>query len=184
MNETYHKISKNDKSVGFTLIELLVVFSIIAVLSTTGIAAFVNYSRHQALTTGTAEMATVFQQARSRALSQVKPQAPTSTCAGTLDGYKVGLCKLSNGLDCLQSEREKDYALYAICGGVLSSPALDSRTLPKNILITSAPVTAFTFRVISGIVEGGSPSGTSIVITGYGRTKTLKLYANGKIEVQ
>ena len=44
---------------GFTLIEMVVAFSILAVLSTIGIAAFVNYSRSQAMQQATNDLSTV-----------------------------------------------------------------------------------------------------------------------------
>src|SRR3990167_1262351 len=95
---------KNKK--GFTLIELLVAFVVIAVLSTIGIASFVSYSRSQALTQATNDLATTLTVARSRAQAQVKPS--TGVCQNSpLLRYDVRLCGI--GTNFCVNTNEKGY---------------------------------------------------------------------------
>src|SRR3989344_5909912 len=98
---------------GFTLIEVVIAFSIMAIISLVGIAAFISYNRAQVLNTAASDVVGIFNLAKARSSSQVKP----ASCVGSLDSYKVGLCKLSP-TDCLPSESDKDYAVYAVCGGI------------------------------------------------------------------
>ena len=70
---------------GFTLIELMVVFSILAVLSTIGVAAFVSFSRTQTLNAAASDIKSMLNLAKSRAYSQVKPSV-TPCNTSQLDG--------------------------------------------------------------------------------------------------
>ena len=65
---------------GFTLLELIVVFSIIAILSTIGLASFVNYSKAQILQGSANDIISTLNTAKSKAASQIKP----NTCLGFL----------------------------------------------------------------------------------------------------
>lgn len=92
--------SKTHSSSGFTLIEVIVSFSVIAILSTLGIAAFLLYSTDQQFKNTYLEFANNVSSARSRSISQVKPTG----CIDTLLGYKIYI-KSAN-----------QYEIYAICG--------------------------------------------------------------------
>src|SRR5438552_2940773 len=73
---------------GFTLVELIIVLAVLGILSASGLAAFVDYSRKSAIAAATSDVAITLQTAKSRAQSQVKPV--TGSCVSqTLDGYKV-----------------------------------------------------------------------------------------------
>lgn len=162
---------------GFTLIELIVAFSIMAIISLVGIAAFLSYNRAQMLTTATSDMAGIFNLAKARSSSQVK----LASCTGSLDGYKVGLCKLSP-TDCLPPESDKDYSVYAVCSGTTVSPAIVSKKLPGNISLASGGPTVFLFRVLTGGVDfsGGNPG--NITINGFsGSQKIIQVFSNGRI---
>ncbi len=78
------------KSAGFTFIELIVVFSVIAILSSVGIASFVSYSRTQQLNSSSSELVTLINLAKSRSASQIKPNN-IGICSNnaTLEGYEV-----------------------------------------------------------------------------------------------
>ena len=59
------------KSEGFTLLELIVVFSIIAILSTIGVASYTSYARQQLLQGAVNDLSAVLNTAKSKASSQV-----------------------------------------------------------------------------------------------------------------
>lgn len=159
---------------GFTIIELIVVFSILVILSTLGIVAFVNYSRIQALNAAASDVVTMLQTAKSRAQSQVKPDS--GVCASSpLDSYKVTI-----------SPANQMYKLETICGGNTLSPPIETKTLPQNIVFANPTAeTPFTFKLLTGGVEGALPTGTSITINGYnGQIKTITVYSDGRVVAQ
>src|SRR3989344_3552757 len=136
---------------GFTLIEVVIAFSIMAIISLVGIAAFLSYNRAQVLNTAASDVVGILNLAKARSSSQVK----LASCEGSLDSYKVGLCKLSS-VDCLSPESDpdpekaKDIAVYAVCGGTTVSPAVVSKKLPQGISFSSGGPTVFLFRVLTG----------------------------------
>lgn len=149
---------------GFTFIELIVVFSIVAILSTIGIASFLDYSRSQSLQGATNDLTTVLQLARSRSLSQVKP----AQCVNEeLKGFKVSL-----------SFSDQSYQLDAICSA--GSYKILQNFLPQNISFDNIKTTStsFFFPVITGGVTG---QGT-VVITGYNIEKTIIVSSTGGIQ--
>lgn len=143
------------KALGFTLIELSVVISILSILTTLGIASFVNYSRSQALQTAVSDLTTSLNLAKSRALSQVKPE---QCSAQSLDGYKI-----------VVSSNSGSYDLDAVCAG--NTYKIQTTVFDKNISVSSEGTTStsFFFPVISGPVTGFG----SIVLTGFGKSKTI-----------
>ncbi len=164
----------------FTLIELLWSVAVGAILSTIGVAAFLDYSRSQTLVTATTDIASMLQVARSRAQSQVKPTVGACVSA-PLDGYKVLICGLAGSV-C--SPGNADYELVAVCGGTNVFPAVSSKTLPAkpNISFNQSGTTIreVLFRVLSGGVDG---SGT-IKIEGYNNTcKVISIDSVSKITV-
>lgn len=158
------------KSAGFTLIELMVVLSITAVLGTAGIAGFVTYNQIQSLQSAANEVASTLNVARSRALSQVKLGASCTAGSQILEGYSVDI-----------SVSEKSYTLNSRCSAV--SSVLEKKTLPENITFKNPPdtsPTSFFFPVLlSGVQSPGQ-----IVVSGFGREKTIKINSLGGIVVQ
>lgn len=152
---------------GFTLIELIVVFSILVILSTLGIAAFVNNSRVQALDAALNDVIVMLQTAKSRAQSQVK--SSSGVCASSaLDGYRVTF-----------SPSDQAYRLEVVCGGNILSPPVETKGLPQNISFSSPTTeTSLVFNILTGRVEGYDGS---ITITGYGKEKTVTVYSDGRI---
>ncbi len=151
------------KYAGFTLIELIVVISVTAVLSIIGIAAFVTYSRTQALTTSVLDIVTMLQVAKSRAQSQVKPDA-----APCLDGYRVAI--LSSN---------KTYQMFAVCLPNDYPVAGYTKKLPSNICFdaSATTTTSILFRVLTGGVGGGG----DIQINGYGSGFKITVNSAGNI---
>lgn len=164
------------KNYGFTLIELVVAFSVIAFLSTVGIASFVNYSRSQALVVSTKDLVNVLNLAKSRSLSQV---LASSQCPGqSLIGYEVRLCGFSTPT-CLS---EGDYELNIACSGNIFSP-VETKKLPVGISFdeNQTTTTSFLFPILTGGVNMGGGDGT-IVLSGYGQTRTIMVNSSGVIQ--
>ncbi|MDE2026621.1 MAG: prepilin-type N-terminal cleavage/methylation domain-containing protein [Patescibacteria group bacterium] len=173
---------------GFTLIELIVVFSIIAILSTAGLAAFVIYSRKQTVNTTVQEIKTAIFNARSRASSQV------SNCLAGQQfmGYLIVFCPKPGGGDtctsCLSSS--PSYQIDIRCklpSGVNSdTPVGIYKPLPQNLTIT-ADSNNLLFNPIDGTVkaecEGSSLTSWNISVNGYSITPTpITVYNTGIIK--
>lgn len=155
---------------GFTLIELIVVFSIIAILSVIGVAAFVNYSRVQTLESASSDLVSALLVAKSRALSQVKPtsQAPQCDSSSVLNGYNVVLNVSSNS-----------YVLNVVCSNF--TYAITTNTLPKNVTFSPSPTsTILFFPIISSGVQGYG----TIYLSAYGSTKTITVDPTGVVETK
>lgn len=154
---------------GFTLIELMVVISITAVLGTLGIAGYVNFNRTQVLQAASNEVVTILNLAKSRAQSQIKPPALCSS-SQTLDGYEVKITQ------------PKDYALYLRCSG--SSKQVDEwvRELPNDISFDASQT--FFFPIQTGGVQASGSGPWRIIISGYGRSKTITINPLGGVRIQ
>ncbi|HEY4504535.1 MAG TPA: prepilin-type N-terminal cleavage/methylation domain-containing protein [Candidatus Paceibacterota bacterium] len=148
-------------SAGFTLIELIVVLAVAAVISLVGIAAFVLYSQSQSLNATAADIANMFNVAKSRAASGVKP---SSCVSQTLSGYKISLVTSGD-----------TYGLYAVCSsgdyGILAGK------LRSNIAFDPTSSETFFFPVLTG---GFTGEGT-IVLNGFGQTKTITVDSLGNV---
>lgn len=159
---------------GFTLIEIIVVIGTLGVLSTIGIASFVSYSRTQAINSAAFDVVTSINLAKSRARTQYKPS--TGTCrVPVLRGYQITIVDATT------------YRLEVNCEGFVDILPGATATLPSNGNITFAAASrnkTFLFKVLSGSVQipGGLQSDT-IVITGFGITKTITISSNGKIAI-
>jgi len=153
------------KQKGFTLIELLVVMTITIILGTLTIARFDNYKQVQVLQTSTNEVATMLNEAKSRAQSQVK----LSSCGAskTLSGYEVDI-----------SSTNETYKLISLCSGSLTT--LETKTLPKNVIFKNTSSTSFFFPVLSGGVQAAG----SVTISSSGKIKTITVNTLGGIRVQ
>lgn len=160
---------------GFTLIELVVAFSIIAVLSTIGVAAFLDYSRSQTLQQATNDLITTINAAKSKAIAQIKPNDARCLPDKVLSGYKV---VLNTG----------QYTLYAVCGGfnVPIPPATDATPittkLPKGVSFDSSMTLPMT--ITFGVLTGGVVGSGSIILDGIGVTtgKTITITPGGLIK--
>lgn len=161
------------KQNGFTMIELIVVFSIMATLSTVGIASFVSYSRTQVLQQTTNDLVNVLNTAKTRAASQIKP---SSSCSATniLQGYSVSI-----------NIAARTYSLNIICSG--TTTALSTIILPTNVSFNSAsdipPTTAAT-NIIFPILTGGTSGSGNIVLSSFNQTKTVVVSSVGGVSVQ
>lgn len=184
-------IRVKDNQFGFTLIEIIVVFTIIAVISLIGVAAFVSYGRMATLQSASSELSSMFLTAKSRANSQVKPastQIPQCNSQNVLNGYKVVLCPTAtSNIIC---DTKNSYILGVVCGSSSCSDPLCSNIIPQKIQETILPQditfdsgttsTSFFFSVISGGVGGAG----KIILDGYGNQKTITVDSTGGIGIQ
>lgn len=176
---------------GFTLIELIVVFSIIAVLSLIGVAAFVSYSRVATLQSASSDLSSMLILAKSRANSQVKPlstQIPQCNSQTVLNGYKVVICPTATSNVICDSANS--YVLGVVCATSSCSDSLCSNIIPQKIQESILPKditfdsgttsTLFFFPIISGGVGGAG----KIILDGYGNQKTITVDSTGGVEMQ
>ena len=152
-------------SSGFTLIELIIVFTVISILSTIGIASFVDYSRSQSLQSAASDLASTLNSAKSRATSQVKP----SQCLGALNGYQVDILS------------DRTYSLSAYCP---EARLIQTITLPDNgnIKFDLGLGQTTTTSVFFPIIKGGIQGAGDMALTAYGQTKTVTIDNVGNIK--
>jgi len=132
--------SKSHK--GFTLLELIIVISVVAFLSTAGIASYINYNWSETLSAAAQDLAGTIQLAKSRSISQVQPSYCVDNVL-SLDGYRINIP------DLIQPE----YTMSAICEEV----AYDTKTfkLPTGVEFVSPPDTPATTIIPGEIQETG-----------------------------
>lgn len=157
---------------GFTMIELIVVFTVMAVLSTVGLASFVSYSRSQVLQQATNDFATLLNSAKTRAASQVKP---TTQCSSStvLENYSVTI-----------NVSARTYSLNVTCSGNLT--VLQTNTLPQNVSFnstTASPPTTTT-NIVFLVLTGGVNGSGNVIISSYSLTKTVTVDSIGGITIQ
>jgi len=175
---------KSKSQIGFTLIEILVVFSVLVILTTSGVIAFLSYGRVQAVNAATGNVASFLFTARSRALSQVKPNAGTCRTvppaeSPKLNGYKVILCPSG----CAGSDFI--YQLVAVCDD--KENIIQSTQLTANIKFSNVNKQIFFYEILSGkVTENASVDGTAINIyysSNVNLKREIKVYSDGRIGV-
>lgn len=192
IRELKKRIGVLKNGAGFTLIEIIVVFTIIAILSLIGVAAFVGYGRSATLQNAASDISSTLLLAKSRAISQVKPptsQVPQCNGQTVLNGYKVVFCPTSSSN--IICDSNNSYVLGVVCSSTTCSDSLcsnitpqkiQSKPLPQNITFDSgSTATPFFFSVISGGV-GGAPA--KIILDGYGNQKIINVGSAGGIQIQ
>lgn len=158
---------------GFTLVELIVVITFIAILSSIGIASFVNYSKVQTLQVATTELISALNFAKSRSFSQIKP----ASCATdkSLEGNKVVI-----------STASPIYEIDVVCGGLTFK--IGEGKLPNGVIFYENGTTSmsFFFPVISNgvkiMVNDAQVQGSkTITLKGDNQTKTVTVDSVGGI---
>ena len=179
---------------GFTLIELIIVFTVLAILSVGGIAAFVSYSQLQSLSNDRENIIAILNLAKANTTSQLKS---AQTCSGALEGYSV--------IFTTSGANANTYNLYVRCTGNTASFPLVREVkikdtpykLSKGItFITSGAnpmnVSSVFFTVLTGGIEvknlsdgvaNCSSSSCRIVINGFSKgPKTITIDSSGSIK--
>jgi prepilin-type N-terminal cleavage/methylation domain-containing protein len=168
---TRFKFSRN----GFTIIELLVGFSILAVISGLGLAAFVNISRKQTISEAVTNLKQTIDEARFKAISVVKPEV----CAGSeIESYVVSLCYNENPSCSGENNR---YIANAICVGVSPTPFPD-RDLPVGVTFeppdSGTPCQDIVFNIVPTSTEGVP---CSVKVSGFGQTLVVSVNSKGYV---
>jgi prepilin-type N-terminal cleavage/methylation domain-containing protein len=175
--------SNNNIIRGFTLIELIFVITIIAVLTSVGIASYVSYDHSQTLQNATLDVVTMLNVAKSRASTQYVPpsilqcKAPPAGAGEPLGGYKVVITASS---DSSSNPNPNTYELKVICGpndGSNEYTVGSSHSLPRNFKFTGNA--EYTFLLINGGVVTTGP----VTVSGYSNTisKTIGVDGSGNI---
>lgn len=181
---------------GFTLIELIIVFTIIAILSASGFAAFVLYSQTQSLSNDRENVVSILNLAKANTVSQFKPTSATK-CQGTLEGYSVVFTTSGANVN--------TYQLYVRCSGNNpgSTPPREVK-MNDNVYKLSSNITFLTtggspmnvssvfYPLLTGGIEVKNLSGNTancsnyscrIVLSGYGRDpKIITIDSSGSIK--
>jgi prepilin-type N-terminal cleavage/methylation domain-containing protein len=157
---------KNEKRLknneGFTLIEILVVFFIIAILTVLGIAAYNSYNSSQTVQSAASDVATMLNTAKSRSLTQV---IPSSCGSNSVTGYQVDI-----------TLNTQQYTLSAICG---SKQVITTNNLPPNVTFANSSTPTVFFNIATGTIT----STATILITGFGKTKTVTVSQTGDVSI-
>lgn len=179
---------------GFTLIELIVVVTIMMILSTTGIASFVTYSRSQELSTATQNFITTLQLAKASAASQVKPLSDTCNAERPLDGYAVTITP-----NAAFTAGSNAYSLAPVCGGSADSVSTVAHTLPGTLRFAMTGPLIITFHVINGdvtfsslgedayrdvLIQNGNINSTTNPTPPQDGVKVIRVYSDGRIKLQ
>lgn len=176
MKKILSSVAQKNNSLGFTIIELLIVFSILAILSTVGIASFVSYTNSQKLRNAILELKTMLQEGRSNALSQVKP----ASC-GVLQGYEVRFCCTGGGTNCPTCLSPDDYELDAMCSSIASGILIKSSNFPDGVTVNNAQTTWRTYHFIP--ITGGVSKNGKITLSGSnGQQQIATVSATGVIQ--
>lgn len=167
---------KNLSQKGFTLLELIVVFTVIAILSTVGLASFVSYSRTQTLQQSYNDLINDLNTAKSNSFSQVKPQACSSYI---LTGYTLSINTSSSNP--VTKPAWRSYDLSAICSGNIF--VVKTIILPTGVSFNNAsgvPPTTTT-NVSFSVLTGGVIGAGNMVLSAYSNTKTITISGIGEI---
>jgi prepilin-type N-terminal cleavage/methylation domain-containing protein len=159
---------------GFTLIEIIVVFSILAIISSVGIASFSKYTDSQKLQGANLQVRTLLSEARSKSLSQ------SSTCVSNtvFQGYAVKICNGPGNPTCTAGN---DYELDIICSGTYTVVSETGGVFPSGISVDSSTTNPSMFVFIP-ITGGVSQSGQIVLDGANSAKKTITITSTGVIQ--
>lgn len=146
---------------GFTLVEILVAISIIGLLSSVGLATYINFNRNQLVTQSCQKIVEDLRLTQSLAANNQKPQDCDALSSWTFTFLP-----------------QNHYQITAEC----SSPVLfkEDSVPPSPVLILDG-FTQVKFKVLrQGIVITG---GYTLTITGFNKTKTITISEAGEISL-
>lgn len=151
------------KNSGFTLIELIVVIALMSILTTISIVSFNSFNEAQVFKSSVHNVSAMLNTAKSKSLSQVKPDQCSSD--KKLDGYQVVVSGSS-------------YKLNAVCDGMAITPPVETKVLPAQLSFGSNKIVSFevsTGKVISPV---------AIAINGFGKNSNIIVDSAGNISIQ
>lgn len=153
---------------GYTLVELLVVTSIIIVLSSVGLASYLNFNRSQILNQAARKIVQDLRLAQSMAENNQKPPGACQT----LNGYNFSITG------------DFTYEITADCTPAYEDGPVKSDSVPANLSISG--FSNIKFRVLKqGLAE--SPPGTlSLTVSSndFAKTVTIEVEKGGTIKVK
>ncbi|HUW24054.1 MAG TPA: type II secretion system protein [Patescibacteria group bacterium] len=154
------------QTAGFTLIELLIVISIIGILSVTGLATYINFSRNQLVSQAARKIAQDLRLAQSLASNNQKHP----NCQATpLTGYTFYL----NGTN---------YVIKANCG---SDYQVKADFVSSNLIVSGPDW--IKFKVLRQGLVTSLPTNdlvTTITVFGFGKSKLIDINAGGAINIR
>ncbi len=157
------------KPLGFTLIEILISLAFMMIISSGGYFAFIQFNKTQSLTTAYDNINAALEEAKSSAVSQVKP----TSCSGmTLTGYQVTLTT---------DTTPGGYKVEATCLdslGVQRTFSNGDKTLPQRATVST------TANPIQFLLSGSLNSASNITITvsSGGQSKAITVSTAGLIQ--
>lgn len=164
---------------GFTMIELLVVFSIIAIISSVGLAGFSSFSKEQTMKTTVDDIRAMLHSARSYTYSQL------NSCGNSqqFSGYQVVFCKTNKG-SCSTCLGTNDYELDILCNGSPYNSPIQSKKLPANITVTAAVCKSYTFQPITNTVVSSDNQNVTVSYNGSSFSKIISVSQLGIVQTQ
>lgn len=148
---------------GFTLIELIISIGVIAILSSIGLASYVQFNRRQILNSAVRTFLNDLQLAQSKAESNERPQG----CSGNLLSYQVSI-------------QTSGYKVEAICS---SSVEIKNIDFPERVGKTSG-FDWVKFKTLRGGVEVFPSVQNFLVLTAFGKDRTVTIGSAGEISSQ
>ena len=148
---------------GFTLIEILIVFVISSIIVGISVNSFTSYRNSQTYNQNLSDFVNLLNNARSRAISQVKP----SSCgANTLKGIEVEIA--ASG---------RVYKQNAVCG--TSIILLSEGSLSQGMSFAPSSTT----RVLFNVAYGNVDTAGAIGISGLGKASTISINKIGLVSI-
>lgn len=145
-------------SYGFTLIEIMVVIAFIGILTSLGIAAYSSYNSSQEVQSSASNFESMLNTAKSRSLTQV---IPSSCATNPVTGYEVDVVVGA-----------QQYTLSVDCG---TKQVMTTNNLPPNVVFGNGSTASTFFTISSGTLAAQS----TVIITGYGQTRTITINTLG-----
>lgn len=147
---------------GFTLVELLIVISITAIVTTVGIASYIDFNRAQIVNQAAKKIVQDLRMAQSLATNNQK----TPGCLGTINNYTFTRSGLS-------------YSISINCEG----PAYTETVKTGSVAgVGLSGFTAAKFKVLrQGVVMTGR---SNLTVSGFGKTKTISVDPAGAIYIE
>lgn len=143
---------------GFTLIEILVTISIIGILSSVGLASYINFNRQQLVIQSARKILDDMRLAQSLASNNQKPED-----CDVLFGYSFSISGTG-------------YTITADCSSVYT---IKTGSIPANL--TTSGFSKVEFKVLRQPVK--TTGGNSLMVTGFGLSKIISVGVGGEMSL-